>query len=498
MSKRNKNKNTKDKVYTSNTIDDKINKSGVITTDAFSNPVYSMGFGSQNPIEGTIYPNVRITQNYILLDSLYRNNWIVQSIIKVIPEDMIKNWFQFTGRIDQDQLNKYKKIERTTKLKESISQGLRWGRLYGGAAGLIKIEGHDNLEEPLDLNLIMPGSFKGLFIVDRWSGIYPGLELIKDINDPDFGLPEYYEIRDERGVFQYRVHHSRIVRFIGNELPFYERIIELYWGQSVLEPVYEELKKRDNVSYNMAGLTFKANLSVYEMENLDQVLSLADPVAQSRFYNTLQAQSKLESNFGMRVINKGDSIQTMQYNFAGLKDIYETIQQDISGASRIPVRRLFGKTAGGLNSTGESELQIYYDYIEQEKESSLRPILEKILPIIALSAWGEIPDDLEFKFNPTRTLTEEDISKITASNTKVKIDAFEANGITQKQFVEELMKEQDTSGIFSTISQDTLDKAEDKFLYEIQGMHDPLVGNIDMLEQDLDDEVVEEDIINND
>ena len=131
------------------------------------------------------------------------------------------------------------------------------------------IDGHDDiLDEPLDYDMVMPGSFKGLLIVDRWSGISVDEELVTDISDPEFGLPKYYTITTEgmeRGI---RVHHSRICRFMGRDLPYLEKLAETYWGASEVEHVYDELKKRDNVSWNMAMLTFMANLRTVKMEGM--------------------------------------------------------------------------------------------------------------------------------------------------------------------------------------------------------------------------------------
>ena len=47
---------------------------GVATTDAFSNLLFRLGYGSQSPLEATEYPLTRMTDNYALLNSLYRDN----------------------------------------------------------------------------------------------------------------------------------------------------------------------------------------------------------------------------------------------------------------------------------------------------------------------------------------------------------------------------------------------------------------------------------------
>ena len=56
------------------------------------------------------------------------------------------------------------------------------------------------------------------------------------------------------------MHHSRIIRFLGRELPYLERMAELYWGESEVEALYQDVVKHNNVAANMAALTFRANV----------------------------------------------------------------------------------------------------------------------------------------------------------------------------------------------------------------------------------------------
>jgi len=78
------------------------------------------------------------------------------------------------------------------------------------------------------------------------------------------------------------------------------------------------------------------------------------------------------------------------------------MMMDLSGASRIPVTKLFGRSPAGLNSTGEGDLENYADFIEQECEAKLRPIFQKFLPFICISVWGYVPQDAKIKFDPFR------------------------------------------------------------------------------------------------
>lgn len=185
-----------------------------IAQDAFANPAAKIGFGSESLAEGTEYPLTRLTQNYMLLLSLYRGSGIMKRIINKPVEDAISHWYKITSQITPEQMDMIARLERKTKLRRDIEQGMKWGRLYGGAAGLIMIEGQgDTLDEPLDLESIEPDSFKGIYIVDRWSGVYPSLDLVDDISSTSFGEPEFYQVRiREDATESMLVHHTRIIR----------------------------------------------------------------------------------------------------------------------------------------------------------------------------------------------------------------------------------------------------------------------------------------------
>ena len=214
--------------------------------DAFSNPLFRLGYGSQAPMEATDYPLTRMSDNYALLNSLYRDNWIVQNVVGLVVDDMTREWYKPAGALSPEQEEALQRAERSAQLRERINEGLRWGRLYGGAAGLILIRGQEGmLDKPLDLESIYPGSFAGLMILDRWCGITPEMELVTDMADPDFNLPAYYQINNAEGRLVARVHHSRILRFTGRELPYLERLAELYWGESEVEALYKDVVAHD-------------------------------------------------------------------------------------------------------------------------------------------------------------------------------------------------------------------------------------------------------------
>lgn len=449
----------------------------VVTMDAFSNPAARLGFGTMDLTQATTYPMTRLTQNYELLTSLYRDNWIVQNIVSTIPNDMVRKWYEIKSGVAPEYIDLMAKLERRTQLRKKLLLGMYWGRLYGGAVGVILIKGQNDLSQPLDLDAVLPGSFLGLQILDRWSGVYPEGELVTDPSDQDFGLPAYYTIRDDiTGYMVAKVHHSRIIRFIGRELPWLEQVTEVYWGESELEAIYNEIVRRDNVAANIAGLTFRANVNYMETEGLDQLLGTANTEMQRRFWNVLAAQSIMESNFGTRVINKGDAIHNTQYTFTGLPEVYDRVMMDVAGAARTPVTKLFGRSPAGLNSTGESDMKNYYDYIDGLRENELRPVIERLLPIMALSAWGMIPDDLDIQFTPMETADADQQAQITERNTNSILAVYQNDLMDAATAMQELQAMGEETGIFSKISDEAIEAARGQTYTNQRLMADPLAG----------------------
>ena len=450
------------------------NTEAVSVQDAFSNPLFRLGYGSQSPLEATEYPLTRMTDNYALLNSLYRDNWVVQNVVGIIPDDMTKKWFAPAGAVGPEHLKELERVQRVTALRERVNEGLRWGRLYGGAAGLIMIRGQEGmLGQPLELESIYPGTFQGLYILDRWQGVVPGMELVFEGGEP---VPAYYSITDARGNTVAKVHHSRLGRFTGRDLPFLERVAELYWGESEVEALYNDVVKHDNVAANMAALTFRANVDTMEVQNLDQLFSVTSGEQQRRFWNVMQAQSVMKSNFGMQLVNRGDQIKNTQYTFTGLQEVYDSMCLDLSGASRIPVTKLFGRSPAGMNATGESDLRNYYDYVDTLREAKLRPILEKLLPVLAMSAWGAVPDGLDITFPPLWTPTAAEVAEIALKKAQAIRDTFQAGLFRADTAQRELKKLADETGMFDSISEEEIAANTGKTYQDVTALRDPLAG----------------------
>ena len=431
--------------------------------DGYVNLPASLGEASPLQSSGD-YTRSNISRNYELLTVLYRENWIAKRIIDMPCEDATREWYTLSTELNQNLIDKIKKVEAKHNVKGEITNALRWARLYGGSLALIVIKGQeDMLEEPMDFDMIMPGSFKGLLVLDMVTGITPSIEIEEDMDDPDFGLPKYYDVViDSYNGEMVRIHHSRVLRFIGRDLPPQEEIMENYWGASELEHIYEELQKRNATSANIAQLVFQANTRVLKMADYGEVIGMGTNKQKKEVLAAIEAQNRLLTSFGVQIMGTDDNMESHPYSFSGISEVYESFMMDMAGAANIPATKLFGRSPQGMNATGESDMNNYYESIAQMQERTLKPALEKLLPVICMSIFGAIPNDMEIVFEPIATTTPEQRAGIASQFTSTIIEAFSGGLIGRKTALMELKEMGKDIGVWTKITDETIEEADDE------------------------------------
>ena len=422
-------------------------------TDGYSNAAAFLGEDSPLFTSGTFLRS-GLTSDPDLLTSMYRESWLTMRIIDMPSEDMTRAWYRLSAVVG-DRLRALRRLEARHSVKQEITNAVRWARLYGGSLALMVIRGEeDRLDCPLDPDMLLPDCFQGLLVLDRAQGIEPSPELVSDLDDPDFGLPVSYTVNlDTEDCRSVTLHHSRVLRFVGRELPRMEAVRENFWGASEMEHIMDELLKRSAASANIAQLLFQANITTLKMSDWGDVLSAGTEEQRRGVEYAMGVENRFRTSFGIQLLSRDDSYETHAYSFAGLSGIYEQFMMDMAGAAEIPATKLFGRSPQGMNATGESDLRNYYDMIASLQERMLRPALEKLLPVMALSCWGEIPDDLEFVFEPVMTASPAERAELVRTLSSDVIEAFRCGLLTRDQALAELRSRGEDLGVYTQIQE---------------------------------------------
>jgi hypothetical protein len=437
-----------------------------VGTDAFTNYLARMGYESPSVAEGADYTLVRWSLNYWLMVTLFRNHWIARKGVEIPAADACKAWPRLKCSLTPQEIQSFERTLNRTLTKQKVKRAITWARLYGGAGALIVIDGHENqLDEPLEVDEVNPGTFKGLIVFDRWSGISPKNVINTDINDPvRFGLPEYYTVCGTNYQAMFDVHASRILRFTGPEVPTPEYQAQSYWGISVLELAMEELKKRDNASWNILQLMFRAQILTQVNPELAQVVSGlgASQMAAQKYYQIMEAQNQLISNQSMLVLPKDGKLESHQYTFGGISDVLDRFEVSVSGAFEIPYSKMFGRNVSALGTVNEADERNYEERIAQYQHDDMKPQLDMLYPIMCMSEFGEIPDDLDFVFPSIRVLSEKEKAELAQTGTEAIVGPFSAGLVSQRTAVMELKALSDKTEIYTNISAEDIDNATDE------------------------------------
>lgn len=431
----------------------------VVTTDSFVNFAQKMGVGADNPTTTASYGFNPITRIRTVLEWVHRGSWLGGVAVDLVADDMTREGVQITGPLKPDAIQKINTSSVKLGLWRSINAAYKWARLYGGAIAVMCIEGQDNAT-PLREEAVGKDQFKGLLVLDRWMVEASTNELI-DTPGPEMGLPKFYYVRsDAPGLRSQKIHYSRCLRLIGIEMPYWQAVMEQMWGISVLERLWDRMTAFDSATAGIAQLIYKAWIRTYKIEGLRNIVA-AGGAPLKGLLAQIDLMRRTQSAEGITLMDLKDEMEAMQtVPFSGLSDAAMQLGQQLSGALQIPLVRLFGQSPTGLNSTGESDLRMYYDNIAKEQNKSIVPITT-IHRVLARSLGIALPEDFGIKFKPLWQLSSKEKAEVAEITGRAVEGAEGAGLISQQTAMRELKQSSEITGIFSNLTDEDINAAEE-------------------------------------
>jgi uncharacterized protein len=327
------------------------------------------------------------------LENAFRSSWIAKRIVSLPPKDMVREWREFHIENDEgEQTDALLQAEKALQLKKRCEQALKWARLYGGALMFLGIEG-DDPALPLVPDLIRKGSLTYVLVLDRWHVTYDWTgNSVYDIAMPSFGLPEFYTIANTGQ----RWHNSRVVRFDGEELPMNLWLLNMRWGDSVLNHCLATVLGLEAAQKAALLAMQQGSLDIVSLPNMKQQLSKKNGMQEVK--DRIRIFSDLKSVYRTAVKDVDEKFDRIAASLGGYDALFEKYQDEVCGAAEMPHTVLYGQSPKGLSATGEYDTRQYYDSISAKQESDLRPQLDYIDQVFVRSVLGAMPDDYSFDF----------------------------------------------------------------------------------------------------
>lgn len=345
------------------------------------------------------YSQEPITDDMQLI-RLYEGNGLLTKIIDRPAEEAVKHGLDID--FGSEDITEYVE-DKLDELgfEDKFATAEKWARLYGGSIIVMLINDGRGLEEPVDWDNAR--SIDELRVFER-AVVQPDYSTLHNFNfidtldtDRPFGEPEYYQVFSIYGYFV--VHRTRCLVFRNGRLPEHTtNAIYRYWGI----PEYVKIKRalRECITSHEDGVKLleRSVQAIYKMKNLANMLATAD--GEDKVLQRLQiidmARGILNS---IAIDNEGEDYSFETLQMSGVKDVIDSTCNMLSAVTNIPQTILFGRSPAGMNSTGKSDLENYYNMVEniqkQNMKANTRTVIDLILKQGVIE--GEIPEIPKYK-----------------------------------------------------------------------------------------------------
>lgn len=366
-----------------------------IRNDSFSEAFISNGI-KQYRANNSYYEKPLIDYNE--LQKLWSNR-LAQRIASLPAEAALKNGFIIDGDKDNLILQSLDELQAEAKLIEALT----WARHYGRSCIFMIIDDGRTVYESVDYKNIR--SIKSLEVYDKQCIVEDstGLLINDDPLDDNFGKTEWYQITPPGTGKTFDVHHSRMLLFDGDLLPVYERIARGGGGMSCLEGVVKAIYRNDTAQSTALNALERISTALLQLNGIKDLLQSDEGTAIVR--RRLDLIDMARNLLNTIAIDTEDKYQVFNIPITGISNLLDNFGQYICALTGIPFTVLFGRSPAGLNSTGNGDLENYYnDVVGKIQKRTLKGPLEKLIKTLQLSKLGPTKgtelDNWTIKFNP--------------------------------------------------------------------------------------------------
>lgn len=393
-----------------------------VTGDGLVNVV--SGLGTQKAKREHNMFSFGILNDFQQLDASYQTSWLARAIVDYPAEDMTREW----RTIKCDGADEIRAEEDRLQVPALISEATSWARLYGGA-GLLMITNQD-LTKPLDPRKIKKGDLHRLLVIDRFDMTAMSLNQT-NILAANYLQPEYYTIA--AGAQQ--IHWTHFARFMGAKLPRRQRAQTQGWGDSELRKCLDDVMDMVASKDGIAELMQEANVDIIKRQNLsDELASDQDDAITARY----ALFSAMKSSINMALIDGDEEYDRKTLNLSGVAPVLDVLMTWIAGAADIPVTRLFGTSAKGLNATGEGDMDNYFNSLSSKRLVQIDPAMRTLDEVLVRSATGNWIDDFNYVWNPFQQPDAVQIAQANKANAETDIAYMDAGVVTVSQIQRKL------------------------------------------------------------
>lgn len=365
---------------------------GTLRKDGWSNSYTGIGTSRDKQTRSTFCGDALLGIGE--LSVLFHSDDIAHRIITTRPDEMLRAGYKLMADDEELTQGLMEDAERL-EIDRNVFEGMVWGGLYGGAALIIGV--NDRRPPEMKLNDQAAKSVDYLTVLDkRYINPHKFYGQSQMAGGLGYGKPEQYMVTSMQQAGLAVVHESRVIRFEGAMTDAQMRRQLWGWSISELQRPYEVMRLFGMSFASVGHLLQDASQGVFKMKDLMHMIANNRDALMKRMELVDTSRSVARAVLLDADMEDFDRVAT---SFAGLPELLDRIMQRMSAATRIPVTLLMGRSAAGMNATGDSDFRAFYDSVKAEQNKKLKPILLKIYRLLATARGGD-PTKVRIEFNP--------------------------------------------------------------------------------------------------
>ena len=348
-------------------------------------------------------------------------------MVDTIAKEMTREWIEFesVGEDEATKTSKNDKIKAITDEMDRLDVRGAFCKIakhdgYFGRAHLYIDTGEDTESREglaeLKLNLgngrdetsktkVTKGSLKSLRTIEPvWT--YPQAYNATNPLKPGWYAPDRWYVMGQE------VHASRLLCFVGREVPDLLKPAYSFGGLSLSQMAKPYVDNWLQIRQSVSDIASAFSTFVLK-GNLAESLQMDG----EQLFMRAEVFNNLRNNRGLFMLDKEtEDFGNVSAPLGGLDLLQAQAQEHQASVSGITLVKLLGISPHGLNATAEPELRAFYEEILSYQESFFRPNLTRIIDFVQLSLFGEVDQDITFKFVPLFSLTEAEEATVRKTN----------------------------------------------------------------------------------
>lgn len=309
--------------------------------------------------------------------ALLASHWLIDKACHMPASDAVRRGYAILsddgGQLPTALVNMMRKQDERFRLNQVMVDFVGRGRVFGIRIAIFRVKCLDKsaedryYEAPFNPDSITPGSYQGISMVDPyWSTPVLDADAASNPDSIYFYEPTWWMINGRK------YHRSHLVIFRSGIVPDLLKPAYLYGGVPIPQRIVERVYCAERTANEAPQLAMTKRMTGFAT---DVSKAMADPV---KFAERMLEWTEFRDNFQIRMYDKtADALEQFDTTLADFDAVIMSQYVLVSGAAGVPVTKLLGTSAKGLNATGEGDETNYHEELETIQSRDLSPLVER-------------------------------------------------------------------------------------------------------------------------